>query len=51
MSSQPTPVPQPPSAAELARATQARNALRRAEVKRRVASLRQIAERLRAAGR
>jgi hypothetical protein len=37
--------------AELARAMQARNAPRRAEVERRVASLRRIAERLRAVSR
>jgi hypothetical protein len=52
VSAQSTTAPQPPtSAAELARAMQARNAVRRAEVERRVASLRQIAARLRAAGR
>jgi hypothetical protein len=52
VSTQPTTAPQPrASAVELSRAMQARNAVRRAEVERRVASLRQIAERLRAAGR
>ena len=52
MASQPTtPPPAPGSARELVRAMQQRNAPRRAEVQRRVASLRRIAERLRAAGR
>ena len=52
MSTQPTTAPQPRvSATELARAMQARNAVRRAEVERRVASLRLIAERLRSAAR
>jgi hypothetical protein len=52
MTSQPTTAPPPPgSARELVKAMQERNAPRRAEVQRRVASLRLIAERLRAAGR
>ncbi|UTI64879.1 hypothetical protein NBH00_01415 [Paraconexibacter antarcticus] len=52
MATHPTPTTEPPtSVTELARAMQARNAPRRAEVERRVASLRRIAERLRAAGR
>jgi hypothetical protein len=52
VSTEPTTAPQPrASAVELARAMQARNAVRGAEVQRRVASLRQVAERLRAAGR
>ena len=52
MASQPTTPPPPPgSARELVRAMQERNAPRRAEVQCRVASLRLIAERLRAADR
>jgi hypothetical protein len=52
VASHPTTSSEPPtSVAELARAMQARNAPRRAEVERRVASLRLIAERLRAVGR
>jgi hypothetical protein len=52
MATQPTTAPPPPgSARELVKAMQQRNAPRRAEVQRRVASLRRIAEQLRAAGR
>jgi hypothetical protein len=52
MASQPTTASPPPgSARALVKAMQERNAPRRAEVKRRVASLRRIAEQLRAAGR
>lgn len=49
MASQPTPAAD--SARELVRAMRERNAPRRAEVLRCVASLRRIAEQLRAAGR
>jgi hypothetical protein len=52
MASQPTTAAPPPgSARALVKAMQERNAPRRAEVQRRVASLRLIGERLRAAGR
>ena len=52
MASQPTTaVPPPGSARELVRAMRERNAPRRAEVQRRVASLRRIAEQLRSARR
>jgi hypothetical protein len=52
MGTQPTTPPPPPgSARELVRAMQERNAPRRAEVYRRVASLRRIAEQLRGAAR
>jgi hypothetical protein len=52
MATHPTTAPPPPgSARELVKALQERNAPRRAEVQRRVASLRRIAEQLRAAGR
>lgn len=53
MTTQPTTATPPPSGSmrELFRAMQERNAPRRAEVHRRVESLRLIAERLRAAGR
>ena len=52
MTSQPTTAPPPPgSARELVRAMRERNAPRRAEVQRCVASLRQIAEQLRATRR
>jgi hypothetical protein len=52
MASQPTTAAPPPgSARELVRAMRARNAPRRAEVQRRVASLRRIAEQLRSTGR
>jgi hypothetical protein len=53
MTTQPTTATQPPSGSmrELFRAMQERNAPRRAEVHRRVESLRLIAERLRAASR
>jgi hypothetical protein len=53
MTTQPTTATQPPSGSmrELFRAMQQRNAPRRAEVHRRVESLRMIAERLRAASR
>ena len=51
MASNRTTAPQPGSAKELVRAMRERNAVRRAEVQRRVASLRRIAEQLRAAGR
>jgi hypothetical protein len=52
MTTQPTTaLPPPGSARELVRAMQDRNAPRRAEVQRCVASLRRIAEQLRATGR
>ena len=52
MTPQPTTAAPPPeSARELVRTLRERNAPRRAEVQRRVASLRQIAEQLRAARR
>jgi hypothetical protein len=52
MASQPTTAQPPPgSARELVKAMRERNAPRRAEVQRRVASLRRIAEQLRAANR
>jgi hypothetical protein len=52
MATQPTTAPPPPgSARALVKAMQERNAPRRAEVQRRVASLRRIAAQLRAAGR
>ncbi len=52
MASQPTTAPPPPgSARELVRAMREHNAPRRAEVQRSIASLRQIAEQLRAARR
>ena len=52
MASQPTTAtPSPGSARELVSAMRERNAPRRAEVQRRVASLRRIAEQLRSAGR
>jgi hypothetical protein len=50
MTSQQTSAPRP-SAKELVRAMRERNAPLRANVERRVASLRRIAEQLRAAGR
>ena len=46
-----TAVPAPGSARELVRALQERNAPRRAEVQRSIASLRQIADQLRARAR
>ena len=51
MATQPTTAPPPGSARALVKAMQERNAPRRTEVQRRVASLRRIAEQLRAAGR
>jgi hypothetical protein len=52
MATQPTAATPPPgSARELVKAMRERNAPRRAEVQRRVASLRRIAEQLRAASR
>ncbi len=52
MASHPTTAPEPAgSATELVRAMRERNAVRRAQVQRRVASLRRIAEHLRATGR
>jgi hypothetical protein len=52
MASHPTTAPQPAgSAKELVRAMRERNAVRRDNVERRVASLRRIADQLRAAGR
>jgi len=52
MASQPTTAATPPgSARALVKAMQERNAPRRAEVQRRVASLRRIAEQLRAVSR
>jgi len=52
MATQPTAAtPAPGSARELVKALQERNAPRRAEVQRSVASLRRIAEQLRAAAR
>jgi hypothetical protein len=52
MTTQPTAAaPAPGSARELVKALQERNAPRRAEVQRSVASLRRIAEQLRAAAR
>jgi hypothetical protein len=52
MSAHPTAAPPPAgSATELVRAMRERNAVRRADVQRRVASLRRIAEQLRATAR